>query len=356
MIQSLTIKGLRGIAETAVEGLAQLTIFVGPNGCGKSTFLEAAGVVCADGDASAVFRALAAREWLGLAGLAHWFNLDTGAEIRGRMVQPGAEVSESERNVITRIHQVQAPEHLVQLARSAGGTGPFGALGVQKGKDMDRVVVSEDGVDVVQEEKGTAIVPFSFHATFPNRPAGVLRRSTGPRFSSALREALARIKLSPWYDDFFRYVKVLRPRLLSIESIAVGDRDEPFLFEESPTRIGYPLAYAGDGFYRALLLTAALAEAKGGVSALDEPEAYAHPRLYGPIAQLCTKAMADRTQVLIATHSRELVEALFNAFKEQPDSIAVVGLSRENANVEATVYPGRDALRRVLEHGDDLRL
>lgn len=47
MITSIEIQGLRGIRGGKIEGLAPVTVLIGPNGCGKTTVLEALGVACA---------------------------------------------------------------------------------------------------------------------------------------------------------------------------------------------------------------------------------------------------------------------------------------------------------------------
>jgi hypothetical protein len=201
-------------------------------------------------------------------------------------------------------------------------------------------------------------LPFALQNAFVDRPAGATRRLADPRFSSAHRDALTAIKLSPWYDELFSYLQVLRPTLTSIESIAVGDRDEPHIVERDPKqgRVGYPLAYAGDGFRRSLLLAGTFARAKGGVAAVDEPEAFAHPGMFGPLTGLIRRAVADGTQVVMATHSLEFVAAALQAFEDQPEKAAVVGLRMESGVLDPLLVTGPDAHRRVIEFGHDLRL
>jgi hypothetical protein len=344
MITSIRIQGLRGIRDGQIDGLAPLTMIVGPNGCGKSTVLEALGVACAGTSPSAAFEALATREWLGTAGMKYWFD-EKGADVDATFepnTVSGAEQSPSR----VRLHRTQQhPNDLVVNQLQTDGA----ILNVHF------CTVDEDGCLTGRGHVFPGRLPFAMQGNFVDRPAGASARFHGGHFSSALRSALTAIKLSSWYDDWFKYLQELRPNVTSIESIAVGDRDEPHLFEGKP-RIGYPLAYAGDGFRRALLLAGAFARAKGGVAAIDEPEVFAHPGMFGAIASLMRLAVHDGTQVVFATHSLEFIATALRVFEDEPEKVAVIGLRMEAGVLDPVVIEGPDAKRRVLELGHDVRL
>ena len=204
---------------------------------------------------------------------------------------------------------------------------------------------------------GQRLLPFALEAAFVDRPAGAKDRLNARSFSSAHRDALAEMKKAPWFDDFLDCLRALRPSLQNIESIAVGDRDEPHVIEVDGTaRKVYPLAYAGDGFRRALLIAAALARASGGVVAIDEPEAFAHPRLHSALVKMMRRGTKEGTQVVLATHSLEFVRVAVEVFQDDLDRVAVVGLRLVEGELDPLVIPGADAHRRMVEFDDDLRL
>src|SRR5436190_23050518 len=69
MLTTLTIQRLRGLTNASLEGLAPVTVLVGPNGSGKTTVLEACGVVAAGSSPLDAWHAILHREWLGPEGL-----------------------------------------------------------------------------------------------------------------------------------------------------------------------------------------------------------------------------------------------------------------------------------------------
>ncbi|MBI5531327.1 MAG: AAA family ATPase [Deltaproteobacteria bacterium] len=337
-IKSLTIKGLRGIAQGTIPDLAPMTILLGPNGCGKSTVLEAAGVACAGPSASASFAALSCREWLGVEGMRYWVIPGVGAEVSSKWLLDEAFEGDTPTVKLT----VDLRPQMATLYSSESGPA------------QTAVHVDSDGTATIASQLPERC-PFTLHAAFVDRGASASLRFSNPRFSSALRDSLSRIKLSAWYDAFFEYLRILRPNLLGVENIAVGDRDEPFMFEGPPRR-GYPIAYAGDGFARTLLIAASLAQSHGGVCALDEPEAFAHPKMFHVLAQLLRRAIDDKTQVFIATHSLEFVEAVLREFESAANKACVVGLTMADGVLDPLVISGPDAYQRVIEWKDDLRL
>lgn len=344
MLKTLTIENLRGIRKAAIEGLAPLTVFVGANGSGKSTVLEAAGVACSGGAPAVALPALLAREWLGLDGLS--FTIPApGVTVAGAW--EGDDV-----RVEVRARDGLLPD-LLHQARSQGERDPFRMVAVNHHAGL----LNQDGrlVAATGSEKGR--YPYALHSAAVDRPTGAQRRFANGHFSSELRTALAAIKLSPWYPQWLDFLRLVRPDIASVESIAVGDRDEPFVFESTARgSVSYPLAFAGDGFRRSLRTAATLASAAGGVAALDEPEAFAHPSLQGSLAKLIRGATEKDVQVLVATHSLEFVRTLAREFESAPERFAIVGLRRVDEDLDAITFDGRDAYERLVSYGDDLRL
>ncbi len=116
-----------------------------------------------------------------------------------------------------------------------------------------------------------------------------------------------------------------------------------------------PVSFSGDGFERLLFVAFNLATHTGELVLLEEPECFQHPSYLGRLAALIWAAVGQNTQVVISTHSLELLKHLFLAEAVPLDKAAVFHTSLTRGRFKAVTIPGPSAAGRLDELGEDLR-
>src|SRR5665213_1449062 len=61
MLKNITVEAYRGFRELSVEGLNRVNLFVGQNNSGKTSILEAAQIIAAEGNLGVLLRSLRRR-------------------------------------------------------------------------------------------------------------------------------------------------------------------------------------------------------------------------------------------------------------------------------------------------------
>jgi predicted ATPase len=165
-------------------------------------------------------------------------------------------------------------------------------------------------------------------------------------------------------------VELLRPLLPEIVDLRLQlpAQGQIVLSVEESSRPPWPALSAGDGFKRLLILAARLSSAAGRVAFIEEPEVFMHPSALRQVAAMLWRAVGMGTQVFLATHSLELIEALLAGPSNQPaatsvvsqakltlDDLAVFRLRREAGVLSHSRLSGSKASERLLELGEDLR-
>lgn len=301
MITSVQISMLRGVREGGVDGLSPVSILVGPNNAGKSTCLEAIAIVGmghrADEIAGLVLRRggppLDALEQLVTRG-AKVASIDLHSKVDGKEVQ-------WPRRIVPNAHR-QLPED-VQLARSQGLEEPFKLFTVTgRSGDSSSVYVDSKGRrSSLFGSWGNPLEPF------PVRLVDV----EAVRTDGALEEAYSRLEDAGQVSAVVKALQRSMPGLTDLRILKVGpdfilhgirDKERPV-----------PIYVAGDGLKRFLTLAAAMMDSKGGVVLLEEPESFQHPRYLKELATLLVLAAKSGTQVILSTHSIELIDLLLHA-------------------------------------------
>mgnify|MGYP002379102911 CR=1 FL=1 len=90
---------------------------------------------------------------------------------------------------------------------------------------------------------------------------------------------------------------------------------------------------------------------------MEEPEAFKHPAALRQTARVYVQALAHENQIVVATHSLELIDELVAELQRvgQIDDLAVIRLALRDGEMSSSVFPGESVVtaREVLR--EDLR-
>ncbi|MDK2973585.1 MAG: hypothetical protein PWP23_3340 [Candidatus Sumerlaeota bacterium] len=356
MYHSITVKNYRSFREFTGDGLARVSLIVGRNGVGKTSFLEAAELLAAKGsprrfvDAmkrrGEVIEGMAERSGEGEYPLVHLFHghaVDFGAEI---LIEGSSEASEGERvsfkivdmmgkmNIIP--DTLPADHVLPSLMISSNSFLPV-QLPLSSKYDFhlsDRVILDRRKVwrDLEASDFRTEYVS-------PNTAGWV-----------ELNRLWGQVTLRPEQETVLEALRVLQPRLEAINFIASFGDDASsasaqitakFKGEARPV----PFGSLGDGMWRMLALSLALSQCRNGVLLVDEIGAGLHYSTMSEVWEsIIRTAQSLNAQVLATTHSLDCIRALAQVCELQPGLAEDVGVFRIEPSINGLVAYSREEI------------
>ncbi len=341
MIHSVEIEGLRGIRKGCVADLTALTILVGPNGCGKSTILDALllGATPIFGKALekvAWRRRNVARgaRWLFWKGeeLSQASILVIGEEGEGRSCTILNKHQNSSTNLVIDVELRKYEEPRVSLTHRFSMIFEYAARKDSRSIQYDLLPIFIKGVaDISLVELGSSSTQIPLHSLY----AKAVEQG---------RRTLAK-----------EILKSVVPGLLDIEILTDANKPVLYLvFEE----YGIPTGLAGDGIQTLLRTCLELASRPGGVVLMEEPELHQHPAAIFQSAKAIFAAVRRRIQVILTTHSLELIDALV-AEANTDEELAMLSVVRlkleEDGQLKTSRIEGKDVAFARSVIGDDLR-
>lgn len=349
MIEAITIHGLRGIREGALEGLAELTIITGVNGCGKSTVLDALLIVASPRPEEAIAHAVRRRTTtrFGARWLVHaseqWATL-------------GVRHSGDQRHECT-LRWRRAPVHLSE--------GDPRRAAVQERYTQHIEVEFEEAVaggTPLPDTSGAGWV--AFDAGNEHLASGQLDFDYVPSSSIQLVDPGSAIPLDRAYSEATRrgrrdeIVAVLRelvPGLTGVEILSEDD-GSPALYIVQGQRGAVPVGVAGDGVQALVQLAVQFAALPGGRVLVEEPETYQHPAALRLTARVLLATMRRGVQVILTTHSLELIDMLVEeATPEDVPRMALFTLALDDGVLRQGRLAGEQIASARAEVAEDLR-
>ncbi len=314
MIRRLELHNFRGVADGRVSGFTTLVVLVGPNGSAKSTVLDA----------------------LLVAGVGR--NVDTGVQAAcGRRPPDG-----------------QQHRWLVR-----GGSGS-GAVALVEDGWRRTVTLAVDGQNVTGklEFAGTPEAgPMSnadVRSLVDKGPPSVVRLvepvQTG---TTGLADLYTHVAEQGRRREVNGMLTELIPDLKGIEILAQNGLATLYLVYSD--RI-HPAALAGDGIHLLLKLGMELAARSGGTVLLEEPETHMHPAAITLIAKAVWAAVRRQVQVIITTHSLDLIDAIVaGAVDGDLQQLTVCRFRLTDGHLASSCLSGPDVAFSRSDIQDDLR-
>lgn len=348
VITGLTIQRLRGIREGELNGMTPLTILVGPNGSGKSAILDALLIGSSPNPADAVGRSILRR--VSTTHGARWLLWKRGehGSVRITTTQAGVEPTVTE----------------VSEQPFGGGSPGVAVLRIEswprskERPDGGRTDVSEwsvtfDHSNEYKKQGSSRRARTSFVRMIDPAP-GALQPALWSVYDDVLNAGHkheARELLADLIEDFDD---------LTMSAEEDGKPALRLLYRseaEPEASRGVPIGLAGDGIYVLTRVALELAACRSGVALLEEPEVHQYPRTLRRIAQAIVSAVARNVQVVVTTHSAELIRMLLGRAHDEGilERAAVIKVRLERGHLVSSNLDGRLAWETVDELGDDLR-
>ena len=348
MIRSVEIKALRGICEGKLEDLPPLAILVGPNGCGKSSVLDALLIGSSCDLGRAISQSISRRA--GVKRGARWLFWRAG-ESGPSTVNVEDDDSHSWARTFTLTSRCDSDDVSCRISKGAVYELQV-KVTFNRSNSVEKVeeaLVADDVRPIPSDEAGRRIV-----STFIGG-APVVRLVDSNLF-------VEQVPLHTLYtqgveqgrrDEVNAMVAPLVPGVSHSEILTDGDT--PVLHFVYGTH-SVPAALAGDGVHLALRLGLELVSRPAGLVLLEEPEVHQHPGAIRQSAKAILAAVRRDIQVILSTHSLELIDALLaEAYEKDLDKLAVYRLQLKEGLLKSHRIAGPDVHVARTQIEDDLR-
>ncbi len=301
VLQELSLHAYRGISGLVLEGLTPVSLVVGANNSGKSSLLEAAGLLLRPPDPS------------------QWVSAVRHRDVDMSLVEglwalfPNSEA----------LHPDDGPQEsnsLIVEGRTSGLARRIEArcfasqiLGASEEADLSaRIEVSVDGDPALT-------LKFPAPATVAHQVPTyrVFAVTPGTHYSTkALVEHLSRVVDEGRKQLAVELLQMFDPGVEDLDVIASLGREAVRVSHR--TRGVVDLASFGDGMRRSAALALALTRASQGVLLVDEIEAGIHHTVLRPVlGKLLEAAATSQVQIIATTHSLEAVDAIIGSVEDR---------------------------------------
>ncbi len=363
MLKRINIRNFRGIREGEITELSRLSILIGPNGSGKSALIEACYVGGYRFPTIAVGYITQRRrhtyngaQWVifggGQPGKPARIEIewkDTQCVVRRVYWDRFLANPEAFKPLTDRLNERRAPwpyscfriyrEHPPPQQPNEQITPPLD--GMNDSVASVTVIAANNDFEFLEGERDL------------QRPNVRLVESSQ---TEALHDLFSRVVQTGRRKEIEEIVRAVIPDLQGIEILTDGGEPRLFL-----TYSGHavPASLGGDGIQALLRTLFQLASPDKGTVLLEEPEAHQHPRTLWSEVKAIVEAVRIGVQVIITTHSLELIDLILNELtseeKSSTEFVTVRKVRLDDGVLNTLRLSGSDADLARSSLAEDLR-
>ena len=368
MLSSVHIENYRNLKSVTLDPLRQVTLISGPNSIGKTAVLEALWLHHGQGNPKLLWNMNVLRGWTPSDGnpLYALAQHEGPVHITGtRQDRLHTEVffDVRERKDMSFLREGFETQPQVEKVTSGTAGEPTSRLsGFQqeaiKYEVLAKYVVQgktkSEIVGLVARTAGGLAILVDPRTALPSTPQGIILRPGYRGVTPEIIDRFSRLAKAGLEPQLVSALKFIEPRLERVEVLTEGGTAD--LWGKLQGGLHKPVSQLGDGLGKVVALYVNLFEAKDGMVAVDEIENGVHhsalPQLWRTLGSF---ASTFNVQVVATTHSRECIEAAWEAFADLPQSSFVLHrLYRQDDQVQSEAYEG-EKLQAALETGFEVR-
>ena len=346
VLQKLSLVSYRGISGLVLDELTPVSLVVGANNAGKSSILEAAGLLLRPPDPSQWIGAVRHRD-IDMSLIDGLWSLFPGRDA----LDPEFEDQESgtlllDGSIAGALRTVQAVCVAIpvwdMLSPSPNTPEPFKTGFESPLATEGDVVKMAARIEVSVNGDPALTLKFPSPASVNHQVATyrVFSVTPGTHYSTkALVEHLSRVVDDGKKQLAVQLLQMFDPDVLDLDVIASRGREAVRVTHR--VRGVVDLSSFGEGMRRSAVLALALTRASQGVLLVDEIEAGIHHSVLRPVlAKLIEAAALSDVQILATTHSLEAVDAIIGSVEDRgtPDVLSAFWVQRQEGKHEVRRY------------------